>query len=199
MGAINLASVRALATWSGAIAGLLLILVGGLIQAGVPLPAAEGGVRLVGLPISLQVPALLLTALVCGPRSALLAAVAYISLGLFQLPVFQGGGGSAYLLDPGFGYLAGFLPAAWLSGKLARQPGMNDLLNLAGAAVVGLAALQLCGLVNLLLGSLAGRWGAPLGALVFSYSLAPLVPQLLLCCAVAVVALGLRRLLLIES
>ena len=192
--------MRALATWSGAIAGLLLIMVGGLIQAGVPLPSEDGGLRLLALPISLQVPALLLTALVCGPRSALLAAVAYISLGLFQLPVFQGGGGGAYLLDPGFGYLAGFLPAAWLTGKLARQSGMNDVLNLAGAAVVGLAALQLCGIANLLLGALAGRWGPNLlVALLFSYSLAPLVPQLLLCCAVALVALALRKLLLIES
>ncbi|MFN9914874.1 MAG: biotin transporter BioY, partial [Pirellulaceae bacterium] len=55
----------------------------------------------------------------CGPRSALLAAVGYLSLGLFQLPVFHGGGGSSYLLDPGFGYLAGFLPAHQL---LAEPP-----------------------------------------------------------------------------
>ncbi len=195
----TLAPVRALATWSGAIAGLLLIMVGGLIQAGLPLPGPDGGLKVAWLPISLQVPALLLTALVCGPRSALLAAVAYVSLGLFQLPVFQGGGGMAYLLDPGFGYLAGFVPAAWLTGKLARQPGMNDLLNLAGAAVVGLAALQLCGIANLLLGALAGRWGPDLKLLLFNYSAATLVPQLLLCCAVAVLALALRRLLLIDS
>lgn len=84
--------LRALATWSGAIAGLLLILVGGLIQAAAPLPAADGAWTLATLPITLQVPALLLTALVCGPRSAMLAAVAYLSLGLSQLPVFHGGG-----------------------------------------------------------------------------------------------------------
>ncbi|MEY4801422.1 MAG: hypothetical protein RLZZ274_153, partial [Cyanobacteriota bacterium] len=175
--------MRALATWSGAIAGLLLILVGGLIQAAAPLPTASGGWNLTTLPITLQVPALLLTALVCGPRSGMLAAVAYLSLGLFQLPVFQGGGGAAYLLDPGFGYLAGFIPAAWLTGKLVRQQGMDDLLGLFGAAVVGLGVLQVCGIANLLLGALAGRWGPNLGILLFSYSLAPLIPQLLLCCA----------------
>jgi biotin transport system substrate-specific component len=190
-------AVRALANWSGAIAGLLLILTGGLIQAAVP-SVGPSGINLTPLPITLQVPALLLTALVCGPRSAMLAGVAYISLGLFQLPVFHAGGGLTYLLDPGFGYLAGFLPAAWVSGRLARQAGMDHLLNLTGAAVVGLAVLQLCGLANLLLGGLLGRWSGALPQLLMSYSIGPLLPQLLLCCAVAVLALPLRRLLLVE-
>jgi biotin transport system substrate-specific component len=190
--------VRALANWSGAIAGLLLLITGGLVQAALP-GLSPSGLQVIPLPITLQVPALLLTALVCGPRPAMLAAVAYLSLGLFQLPVFNSGGGLAYLLDPGFGYLAGFIPAAWLTGRLARQPGMDNLISLLGAAVIGLAVLQVCGIVNLLLGALAGRWGGGLGQLLLSYSLGPILPQLLLCCAVALLALGLRRLLLIES
>jgi biotin transport system substrate-specific component len=52
--------------------------------------------------------------------------------------------------------------------------------------------------VNLLLGGLAGRWGAGLLPLLLRYSLA-LLPQLLLCCAVGVLAWLMRRLLLIES
>lgn len=191
-------AVRALTNWSGALAGLLLIVCGGLIQAALPGYNANG-FALIPLPITLQVPALLLTALVCGARSAMLAGVAYISLGLFQLPVFQSGGGLNYLLDPGFGYIAGFLPAAWLSGRLARQQGMDNLLSLTGAAVLGLLVLQLCGLANLVLGGLVGRWNGALPQLLITYSFGPLLPQLLLCCAVALVALPLRRLLLIES
>jgi biotin transport system substrate-specific component len=190
-------ALRALATWSGAIAGLLLILIGNLVPAAIPVHGADGwSVRPLG--ITLQVPALLLTALVCGHRSATLAAVAYLSVGLFQLPVFHDGGGIGYLLDPGFGYLAGFLPAAWITGKLARQQGMDDPLTLAGAAAVGLVVLHLCGLANLLLGGLAGRWGSDTLALVVGYSLA-LLPQLLLCCAAGVLAWPLRRLLLVTS
>jgi biotin transport system substrate-specific component len=190
--------LRALANWSGAIAGLLLILTGSLVQAAVPWGGASG-FSLVPLPITLQVPALLLTALVCGPRPAMLAGVAYLSLGLLELPVFHGGGGSSYVLDPGFGYLAGFLPAAWVSGRLARQEGMGSLLNLTGSAIVGLGVLQLCGLANLLLGGLLGRWGGALPQLLMSYSIGPLIPQLLLCCAVAVIALPLRRVLLMDT
>lgn len=190
--------MRALANWSGALAGLLLILVGGLIQAAIPWPTAQGAWEITPLPITLQVPGLLLTALVCGPRSALLAAVGYLTLGLFQLPVFHSGGGLGYLLDPGFGYLAGFLPGGWLAGKLARQPGMDGLLKLTGSAVVGLIAIQLCGLINLSLGAIAGRWSADLLTMVVRYSLAPLPSLLLLCCAVGITAVALRRLLLMQ-
>ena len=190
-------ALRALTNWSGAVAGLLLIICGGLVQAALPGYGASG-FALIPLPITLQVPALLLTALVCGARSAMLAGVAYISIGLFQLPVFQGGGGLSYLLDPGFGYIAGFLPAAWLTGRLARQPGMDDLLSLAGSCILGLLVLQGCGLANLLLGGLVRRWGGELPQLILSYSLLPLLPQLVLCCGVAVLALPARRLLMIE-
>lgn len=191
--------VRALANWSGAVVGLLLMISGGLIQTFIPLPASGGGILLQELPVTAQVPALLLTALVCGPRPALLAAVSYLSLGLLLMPVFQSGGGLAYLFDPGFGYLAGFVPAGWLTGRLARQEGMGDLLRLLGAALLGLLVIQLCGIANLLIGGLAGRWGDSLGDLLIGYSLGPLLPQALLCCAVAVLAVPLRKLLLVES
>lgn len=189
--------MRALATWSGAIAGLLLIVAGGLVPAAFPFHDA-GGWSIRPLGITLQVPALLLTALVGGPRSAILAAVAYLSIGLFQLPVFHEGGGLGYLLDPGFGYLAGFLPAGWVTGRLARQSGMNDPLALAAAAALGLLVLHLCGLLNLLLGALAGRWGTNLLPLLLGHTLA-MLPQLILCCAVGVLAWLLRRVLLVES
>jgi len=191
--------LRALATWSGAIAGLLLILVGGLMPAAFPVPEAGSWQlwQLRPLGITLQVPALLLTALVAGPRSAMLAAVAYLSVGLFQLPVFHAGGGLSYVVDPSFGYLAGFVPAAWLSGKLSRQSGVDDPLSLAVLAACGLLVIHLCGLANLGLGSLAGRWGSAAMPLALSYSLA-LPPQLLLCCAVGLLAWLLRRLLLVN-
>ena len=58
--------------------------------------------------------------------------------------------------------------------------------------------IQLCGLANLLLGGLAGRWGGSTLSLLLGYSLA-IFPQLLLCCAVGVLAWLLRRLLLIST
>ena len=190
--------MRALATWSGAIAGLLLILVGSLIPAAVLVPVAELPPRLLSLPSTWQVPALLLCALVCGPRSGVMAAVAYITVGLVDLPVFHDGGGLGYVLTPAFGYLAGFVPAAWLTGRLAHQEGMNDLARLTLAGLAGVVTIQLCGILNLLLGAGVNRWSESLPDLLFSYSLGPLLAQLALCVAIALIALPIRRLLWIE-
>tara|TARA_B100002052_G_scaffold212875_1_gene194772 strand:- start:251 stop:811 length:561 start_codon:yes stop_codon:yes gene_type:complete len=186
--------VRALATWSGALAGLLLILIGGLLPAAILLPP-----YFIDLPTTWQVPALLLCALVCGPRAGVIAAVAYLSIGLMNLEVFHGGGGLEYVLEPGFGYLAGFVPAAWLTGRLAQQNGMGDLVAQTGAAMAGLVILQLCGLLNLGLGALIGRWEMPLPQLLFQFSIGPLPAQLLLCTAIGVLAVMIRRFLLIEE
>ena len=49
-----------------------------------------------------------------------------------------------------------------------------------------------------MLGGLVGRWDAPLLELIVQYSLGPLPGQLLLCIATAVLAVVLRRILIVE-
>jgi biotin transport system substrate-specific component len=127
-----------------------------------------------------------------------MAAVAYITVGLVDLPVFHDGGGLDYVQTPAFGYLAGFVPAAWLTGRLAHQAGMNDLARLTLAGFAGVITIQLCGILNLLLGTVLSRWNESLPELLFSYSLGPLLAQLTLCVAIALIALPIRRLLWIE-
>ncbi|HXK78196.1 MAG TPA: biotin transporter BioY, partial [Oscillospiraceae bacterium] len=51
----------------------------------------------------------------------ILSVLAYLLLGLGGLPVFAGGGGISYLLNPTFGYLIGFLLAAAVSGYLKNR------------------------------------------------------------------------------
>lgn len=189
-------SVRALATWSGAVAGMLLILVGSMMPAAILMPISPP--QVLPLPSTWQVPALLLTALICGPRAGVMAATAYLTIGLVDLPVFHDGGGLGYLLNPGFGYLAGFVPAAWLCGRLAQQSGMNDIARLSLAAVSGLLTIQVCGLLNLLLGHAFERWSEPLPELLFSYGIGPFPAQIALCIATGLLALPLRRLLIID-
>lgn len=176
----------------------MLIIVGSLVPTGILLPSAAVPLRVLTLPSTCQVPALLFCAIVCGPRSGVIAAVAYMTIGLVDLPVFHDGGGLRYVLTPGFGFLAGFIPAAWLCGRLGQQHGMNSLPRLTLTAMAGLIVLQISGATSLLAGAILGLWSDPVLSLLYRYTLGPLPSQLALCTAVGLLALAFRRLLFIK-
>jgi len=74
------------------------------------------------VPLTLQTLAVLLVGGLLGPRLGSTAVLGYLALGMAGAPVFHGGlGGPAVLLGPTGGYLAGFLPAAFLMGVAASQ------------------------------------------------------------------------------
>lgn len=111
----------------------VLIAVGAMIK--VPLP---------GVPFTLQLVFVLLAGLLLGPQKGLIAVLLYIFMGLAGLPIFSGGGGIAYLFKPSFGYIIGFLPAVFISGKMAqKKKGRKELFL---SALMGTLALYSVGL-----------------------------------------------------
>ncbi|MBN2051316.1 MAG: biotin transporter BioY [Spirochaetales bacterium] len=67
----------------------------------------------------------LLAGYLLGPVSGSAAVLLYLFLGAAGLPVFSAGGGAALFLGPTGGYLAGYLPAALLTGFLADKNRRN--------------------------------------------------------------------------
>ena len=61
------------------------------------------------LPITWQIPTIILLTLIFHKKVVFRAISIYIILGLFMLPVFHQGGSLGYLLTPNFGYLLGCL------------------------------------------------------------------------------------------
>ena len=187
--------VRALVTLSGALAGLMLATLGSMIYSGVLLPIPSYPLQVLDLHISWQVPSILFCALLCGPRSGVIASIAYLIIGIFYLPIFQNGGSIEYLKDPGFGYLIGFIPAVWVSGRLAEQKGMYTVKQLTLAASIGLLIIQICGIIYISFGKLIDAWQEHIIELIYGYSLAPLPSQLLMCPTIALIAIIFRRLI----
>ncbi|MBO6970432.1 MAG: biotin transporter BioY [Prochlorococcus marinus CUG1431] len=62
------------------------------------------------LPITWQVPTIILLTLIFHKKVVFIAFSIYIFLGLFIAPVFHQGGSIGYLLTPNFGYLLGMYP-----------------------------------------------------------------------------------------
>lgn len=87
-----------------------LIAVGAFIK--VPVPV---------VPFTLQFLFTMLAGLLLGGRKGALSVGVYILLGLAGLPVFAEGGGFWYILKPSFGYLLGFMLAAYVTGSMVER------------------------------------------------------------------------------
>lgn len=95
------------------------------------------------VPFTLQFFFCVLAGLLLGPREGAASQALYIALGLAGAPVFTSGGGPAYVLQPTFGYLLGFLACALVAGVIARRmPSPRGLFIASGG---GLGAVYLLG------------------------------------------------------
>ena len=72
-------------------------------------------------PFTLQFLFTTLAGLILGGKKGALAVAVYVLLGLIGLPVFTGGGGIGYVLQPTFGYLLGFIAGACATGTIVRR------------------------------------------------------------------------------
>lgn len=95
---------------------------------------------------TLQVFFVFMAGALLGPKYGALSQGVYVALGLVGIPVFVSGGGPAYVLQPTFGFLLSYIPAAavvgWLVGKEDR-PGFG---RIALACLAGLAVIYVIGL-----------------------------------------------------
>lgn len=72
------------------------------------------------MPLTMQMFTIMATPMILGPYYSFAAVFIYIALGLIGLPVFSTGGGPAYVLQPSFGFLIGFLISTIPSGFICR-------------------------------------------------------------------------------
>ncbi|NJN73536.1 MAG: biotin transporter BioY [Limnothrix sp. RL_2_0] len=188
-----------------ALIGVLLTIGGTFIEARITANAPwrwwseQGGVNIVtnSLGVYCQVAAVLLTGCLGGKNAGILSQIAYIFIGLFWLPVFSQGGKLAYVMEPTFGYILGFVPAAGICGWLAFQYVLS-IESLALSGFCGLLSMHVCGIVYLTSMTLLEKMpldGLTLGAAIALYTLNPFGGQLVLVCGVALVAYCLRRIL----
>jgi biotin transport system substrate-specific component len=71
--------------------------------------------------ITLQIFFVALGAVLLGKYYGALAQILYIMIGLVGFPIFTKGGGIGYVAQPSFGYLIGFIPAAFVIGFLIER------------------------------------------------------------------------------
>ncbi len=83
--------------------------------------SAKIQIPFIGVPATFQTLVIAALSAAFGWRLAVTTVALYLMQGIIGLPVFATGGGVAYLFGPTGGFLLGFLPAAFVIGKLAEK------------------------------------------------------------------------------
>ena len=112
----------------------------------IPLPFGDESNNSFEMPITWQIPTIILLTLVFNKKVIFRAFSIYIILGLFISPVFHQGGSIGYLLTPNFGYLLGIYPLIIIINKLNTRNKMN-VGNFLINGFIAISAMHLIGIL----------------------------------------------------
>ena len=107
--------------------------------------------------ITLQFLFTAMAGILLGPMYGAISQTLYVTLGLLGMPFFATGGGLLYFLQPTFGFLLGFIPAAAVIGFFTKDNGTRQRMVLGCA--VGLLVMYVVGVpyMALILNGYLGR------------------------------------------
>lgn len=89
----------------------------------------------------------LMAGMLLGSRNGAITVGVYVLLGLAGVPVFAAGGGITYIFRPSFGFLIGFIVAAFVTGLIAEKVKEKNFVGYLLAAFGGLIVTYCIGLV----------------------------------------------------
>ena len=105
------------------------------------------------VPITLQFAFCAYAGLILGAKKGMASQAFYVIIGLIGFPVFARGGGPFYIFEPTFGYLLGFIVAAYVIGKMTET--LKDykikmaFLKMGAAVSIGLLIVYTTGVIYL--------------------------------------------------
>ena len=111
----------------------------------IPLPFLYKSSNTFEIPITWQIPTIILLTLIFHKRVVFRAFSIYIIIGLFIFPVFNQGGSIGYLLTPNFGYLLGLYPLIKIIDNLNNRNKIN-VRNFLKNGFIAIGAMHLTGI-----------------------------------------------------
>jgi biotin transport system substrate-specific component len=119
------------------------------------------------VPVTGQTFAVLMIGALLGARRGALCILVYLLEGAAGLPVFAGGAaGVPWMIGPTGGYLAGFIVAAWVVGRLCERGWDRNVIKTACAMVTGNICIHALGVIWLSCLAVASSSGFNLGRIL---------------------------------
>ncbi len=110
------------------------------IGAGISIPLGQ-------VPITMQTLFVILSGLILGPRLGALSQIIYISLGLMGVPIFANfTGGLQSVMKASFGFIIGFVFAAYAVGKIAHLEKNFSAKRIWMGSIIGTIIIYMFGL-----------------------------------------------------
>ncbi len=116
-----------------------------MIPVYIPLPFIYNSNNNFELPITWQIPTVILLTLIFHKKVVFRAFSIYIILGLFIFPVLHQGGSMGYMLTPNFGYLLGYYPLIKIIDNLNTRNKIN-VSNFLKNGLIAIVAMHLTGI-----------------------------------------------------
>ncbi len=108
--------------------------------------AANIKIEIGAVPITMQTLVVLLSGVLLGSKKGAISQITYLCYGLAGLGWFAHGGGLAYIASPTFGYVIGFILAAYLAG-LIKEKNINNPIAIFSILVIANWSMYLPGLL----------------------------------------------------
>ena len=124
---------------------LQLLIITTMLPVYIPLPFLDKSSNTFEMPITWQIPTIILLTLLFDKRVVFRAFSIYIIIGLFIFPVFHEGGSLGYLLTPNFGYLLGIYPLIYKIDNLNTINKIN-VCNFLKNGFIAIGAMHLTGI-----------------------------------------------------
>ena len=127
------------------IVSLQSIIISTMLPIYIPLPFMDKTSNSLELPITWNIPIIILLTLIFEKKTVFRAFTIYIIIGLFFYPVFHNGGSIGYLLTPNFGYLLGTYPLINIIDNLNRNNNIK-VINFFMYGILAIGSMHLSGI-----------------------------------------------------
>ena len=124
-----------------------IIIISTFVPVFISLPNTNKLISTFEMPISWQVPSIILITLIFKGKIVIKAFSIYLIIGLFFIPVFHQGGSLGYLLTPNFGYLLGMYPLIKIIDSLNMKYHKINYFDLLKYGILGISCMHLIGVI----------------------------------------------------
>ena len=125
---------------------LQILIISTMIPVFITIPITNMVLEIVDIPITWQIPSVILITLIFRGEIVFKAFSIYLLLGIFFIPIFHHGGSLGYLLTPNFGYLLGIYPLIKIIDDLNKHNKIITVYKFIKYGIIGITFMHIIGI-----------------------------------------------------